>query len=360
MPQTTKKAAVAGEPLRAYGPNNVCIAESFDRGRTWVQTAEGKEFEQRRMAAKPRAFTRRIAAVVDVRSPELDHRVATPFNVLHEMDVLAGWAPFETLTELKDDDMDGIVVPGVSATPERVRDLKRIGRTATLDLGLRTSLEGEEREKLLELLPMFDAVTVPTEIFASRLRPLHPHVFVVPDLLRREIWHGLKRQVSPKRPFVKVGLPREVPETVEAAVAANAEKYGERVAFHRFDWWEVFPHEQPDLYLDLDIVLLPAPKERHQVGLAPVLPAMAAAGAVIADRLWPLVKHGSSGYQIGRDSAINWTSTLNKAIQDSRNRIVVGRIAAGQARRWTPENRLHQIALPVRLVVPTSGPTTYV
>lgn len=359
MPQVTKKAAPVGEPLRAYGPNGECIAESHDRGKTWKPTAAGAALEEARRNPVPRAFTRRIAAVVDARTPELDHRIATPFNSLHETDTLAGWAPYDVIADLDENALDGIVLPGVSASPERVATLKRVGRTVILDLGARTSLEGEEAEKLAALLEHVDAVTVPSEIFASRLRTRHPRVFVVPDLIRREIWHGRRRQVAPKRPFVKIGLPREVPDNVEAAVTANAEKYGERAIFHRFDWWEIFPVEEPDLYLDLDIVLLPAPAERHQVGVAPILPVMASGGCVIADRLWPLVVHGKTGYQIGRDTAINWTSTLNRAIQDSRLRIVMGRNASAQARRWTPENKLHQIALPLRLVVPTSGPVSY-
>lgn len=359
MPQVTKQAAKTGEPLRAYGPGDVCIAESHDHGKTWTPTADGVALEEARRNPVPRQFTRRVAAVVDARTPELDHRIATPFNALHELDILAGWAPFDAISELDDQVMDGLVLPGVSASPDRVRVLKRVGRTVILDLGTRVSLLGEEAEKLESLLPLVDAVTVPNEIFASRLRSHHPRVFVVPDLIRREVWAGKRRQVAPKRPFVKIGLPHDVPDTVETAVAANKEKYGDRMLVHRFNWWEVFPHEEPDLYLDLDIVLLPAPAERHQVGVAPVLPAMASAGCVIADRLWPLVKHGATGYQIGRDSAINWTSTLNRAIQDSRLRIVMGRNASAQARRWTPDNKLHQIALPMRLVVPTSGPFSY-
>lgn len=359
MPQTTKKAAPKGAPLQAFGPTGLVIAESFDHGRTWKPTPEGVRLEEARKQPVPRRFTRRIAAVVDVAAPSLERRVATPFGALHEMDILGGWAPYDTLRELDEGDLDGIVIPGLSATPERVRELKRVGRSTIIDLELRTSLEGEEREKLEELLPLVDAVTVPTEIFASRLRSLHPHVFVVPDLLRTDIWRGQKRQVAPKRPFVKLGVPSECPDSIETALQTLQDKYMDRLIVERIDWWALYPQEEPERYLDLDIVVLPPPAERHQVGIAPMLPAMAAGCAVVADRLWPLIKHGNTGYHVGRDTPVQWAGTLNRVIQDGRNRITVGRAANAQARRWTPENRIQQIALPIRLVVPKSGPVSY-
>lgn len=359
MPQTVKKAVASGDAIRAFGPGHIAIAESRDGGRTWVPTKDGLALEEQRRSPVPRVFDRRIAAVIDAASPALERRIMTPFSILHETGTLAGWAPYAEIANLADGALDGIYVPGASATPEQMKNLRRVSRSIMLDLDSTTSLKGGEGEAVWALLPLADAVIVPSEVFAARLRPHHPHVFVVNDLLQPQLWRERTRTAAPRRPQVAIGAPLACPGTVEEALARIQEKHGERVRIVRYDWRTLFAADQPDHYLDLDLAILPAPDERHMASVAPLLPAMAAGCGIIADRLWPLIRHGTTGWQIGRDTAVAWTGVINMAVLDSRKRITMGRAASAQARRWTPELRRNQIFLPVRLVVPRSEPVVY-
>jgi hypothetical protein len=355
MPQTVKRAVASGDPIRAYGPDNIVIAESRDSGKTWTPTKEGLALEERRRLPVPRVFNRRIAAVVDAMTPALERRIATPFSILHETGTLAGWAPYATLAALDDGALDGIVIPGVSATPERLTGLRRVGRSLLLDLDETTSLAGNEGEMVFELLPLVDAVTVPGELFAARLRPHHPHVFVIPDLLRADVWRERRRQNAPRGQQLVIGAPSSCPPTVEEALDRAARKHGERVRIERYDWWTIESVREPDHYLGLDIVVLPAPPERHMAAMGPLLPAMAAGCGIVADALWPVLRNRGLGWVVGLDTPVRWTGALDMAIRDSQRRITMGRLASSQARRWTPDLKLNQIFLPYRLMVRESS-----
>lgn len=349
---------LAKTPIKAYGPNNIIIAESEDGGRTWVKTREGAELEKKH-ATTPRTFTRRIAAVADDMGPSFQRRIGAPFSILHEANIMPGWADGNTIAALEDEALDAVILPGTGFTPEDVSRFRRVSKKIILDVDAMTRLAAN-REELDALLPLVDAVIVPSDLMASRLRPYHHHVFVIPDLLLTELWTGKSRQIVPGKGHVTVGLPPQLPPSIAAAVEHLTEKHGNRVRWQTIDWASIDPKDEPDVYLKLDLVILPAPEERHMTPLAALLPPMAAGCAVIADRLWPMIRHEVTGWHVGRDNAINWTTTINKGILDSHRRIMIGRQAAASARRWTPRTKFNQIVLPYRMVVPQSTPVTYV
>lgn len=342
-------------PLEAYGPGNVLIAQSWDGGKTWDQTDEGRKLAE--PPQQPRVFTRRISAVVNEATPSTERRIATPFAVMHEANILAGWAPYAELAALQDGALDAIVLPNPGATDEELRELKRVGTRLLLDLDAPMMLDEDGQDKLRLALEHVDAVTVPTDLLASKIRPYHPHVFTVPSLVRPELWTGTTRY--PGKPPVRIGLPVHGTEGMELAVSLLQAKYGERVQWTRFDAMTLSPAEEVEIYTQFDIVILPPLPDRTQGSLAPVLPAQMAQCCVIGDRFWPGIKHDHSGMQVGRDSQNHWVQTINRAIQDSRLRLTIGRNARALARRWTPQIKLSQIVLPYRLTIPESAPVQY-
>lgn len=345
-------------PMEAFGPNGVLIATSSDGGKTWEQTEAGKAL-QRPSEPQPRQFTRRIAAVVEHSTPSVERRIATPFSVLHEADMLAGWAPYETLVELEPNSLDCIVIPNPVMDAEQIERLQKVARTLVLDLDAPMALDERHLGMLHLALGKVDAVTVPHETLASRLRTYHERVFVIPHLLRGEIWRGYQRDIIPGKAQVVIGAPYECGEAIEASLAFIQNKYLERVRIDRFDPYGLDPFQEREVYAGFDAVLVPPPFERSQSSLSPILPAMAGQCCIVADRLWPGLRHEQTGLYVGRETVHHWTQTINRVMVDSRLRVMMGRNARSQARRHTPEVKLHQVALPFRLVVPESDPVSY-
>ena len=308
---------------------------------------------------EPIRFTRRIAAVVDGQSPSLERRIATPFSALHKADVLAGWAPFDTLASLGDGEMDAIVIPGPGLDEKQALELKRAAGKLILDLDSPLVLDERGQANLGALLPLVDAVTVPTQLIATRMRPHHPRVFVLPHLLRHELWQGYSRDIVRGQRTLRVALPESCHPEVENAVRFLADKYGERVQWVRFEPLALYPDEEREFYPTVDVVVVPPPAERTQAPESLLLPAMAAQCMVVCDVNYRYVRHMHSGRIVPRANVHAWLDALNGAIVDSRTRILCGRNARTHAMRRNPDRCLGEVFLPYRLVVPESSPVSY-
>lgn len=355
---TTKSKIKETAAASAFGPGGIVIAQSWDGGKTWKETAKGKMYRESKQAPRPRMFTRRIAAVVNEVTPSIERRIVIPFSALHEVGMLTGWATFAELIQEPDGVLDGLVLPGIDFTPEQVAQLRTKATAIMLDLDAPLVLDATQQDRLYQLIPLVDAVLVPTELLASRLRPYHSHVFVAPHTLNGELWKDFTRPVAPRLPYIRVAVPQQLTEPMGHAVAHLQDRFGDRARWTTFDWQQLSSEDERIFYPEQDVVIVAPPPERHQGSLAPLLPAMAAQCAIVADRHWTALRHGDTGYLVGRDTAINWTQTLARVMHDSRNRILVGRNARSAARRHTPYTKLNQLALPYRLLVPEQDPFT--
>lgn len=343
----TRKQTATNSALTMTDNAGQVIAQSTNKGKTW-RTADP--------TLAVRSYTRSIGCIINEPTPITERRLVTPMSALHEANIFVGYGNFFDVLDRQA--MDAVVISNPGPSVDQLMALKNVAGKIVLDLDAPLVLDKDGLRLLEEALPIIDAVTVPTELIASRLRPYHNHVFVVPHVLRWPLWEQSRRVI--KRPTIKVGLPYQTTPAIEAAVAHLTDKFIERVEWVRFDWASLMPEEEPNVYYDLDIVILPPPVERHQTSLAPLLPAMAAQCCIVADRNWSFLKHNYTGVHVGRDSTINWTTAIRGMIYDSHLRIIIGRNARAIAKRQTPFLKINQVALPYRLLIPEHDPVYYI
>ncbi len=337
--------------LSAYGPNGEVLAQSYD-GKTWKNTKAGNEYTQAKHV--PKTFTRRIMAVVDVVTPSTARRIQTPFSVLHEVDISAGWAPFIEFTSMPDKALDGIICPGL-VTKEELQELKRVGRSVLLDIDAPLIWSEENKNLLLDTIGLYDGVTVPNTTFASRLRAYNDRVFVTQHTLQGPLWRNAPGKETKK---IVVAVPSQYDETLDDAFEMVQNYFGDKIEFRPFNWFDLSPQEEVLFYTDVDVVIIPPPHERVQFSYAPVLPAMAGSCVVIADTHWPGIKHMQTGMHIGRHITKQWAQYLRTAIEDSRVRQRIGRNAHTFASRYTADRMVAHLALPYRLLIPEGVPAT--
>lgn len=338
--------------MSAFGPDGRVHAQSWDGGQTWRMASAARDVPS---SHRPKQVTRRIMAVVDDMSPSIARRIITPWRAMHSGDILAGYANYSEFENLPENSIDGVVVPGLYR-PEYLEQLRYVGKSLILDVDAPVTWTDEARELLLETVEQYDGVIVPTELLASRFRPYHSRVFVVPHLLRGELYQNMSR---PRRPQVHIGIPEIMPEELRIAVQEMKQHFGERVIWHDVNWYAQMPEQEPEFYQLLDILILPQPSDRYQGSLAPLLPAFASETVILAERSWTFVKHMDTGYLVGRDTTQNWMTAIKTLAQDSRTRMRIGRKARSIARRFTPETKLGQLLLPYRLLVPEGPPIRY-
>ena len=342
--------------LSTFGPGGIVLARSYDGGQSWKATKEGTAYLEAQKVPPPRQFTRRIAAVADIFTPAFARRIETTWEIFYEAGIVGGWAPFDNLAALPEEAMDGIVCPGLYR-PEQLEQLRKATKALILDLDAPAVWSDEARELLMETLSLYDGVIVPSNLLASKIRPYHDRVFVTSHLLRGKVWRGTTRPL--RRDKVTVAYPTTIDETLQTVIDTLANNYGDRVEWVPFDWYRLSPIEEPSRYVDFDVVLVPACHDRNQVSAAPILPAFAAQCTVVADVHWPLVRHRTTGLQIGKNTVDAWRSEIKSAINDSRLRIRLGRAAYHTATRYTPQVRMNEVLLPYRLLVPEGAPFQY-
>lgn len=364
----------AGYVLKAYNALGQVSATSSDGGTTWTRTLEGIALDLADSAPKARAFTRRIAAVLDHQDATTDRRIAIPFSAMHKADLLAGWADFQTLVNLEPNSLDAITIPFMSGlTDDHFNALRTTAPILFLDVPAPMALDEAGMDELFAALKQVDTVTVPTELLANKFRAYHPRVFCIPDVLDGDIWRGFerptKRKVEMESDHAAFGKKYEVVigvqspeingEALEHALQAVINQFGEQVRLSRFEWMHVRPADAPKVYGEFDLVVVPSPIIPSQVTDAPVLPAMAAGCAIVADRHYRLIKHGTTGTVVSRDTASGWFEVIRRQVQDSRNRQLQGKNARSLARRYTATNLLNKLFLPYRLSIPAGEPVAY-
>ena len=333
--------------LSAYGPQGEVLAQSYDGGQSWKQTEAGEMFNKR--TPEPKVFTRRIAAIADAYTPSSARRIEAPFTRMADVGILAGVMPFEEAMKLADQQMDGIVCPGMCPA-DLLPQLRRVTKSLILDLDAPTEWTDENRKLLYDTITSYDAVIVPTSLFASRLRPYHDRVFVTPHLLREDLWKLMPQRVVHKK--VVIAAPEGMDSVVRNVLNAMVEHYGERIEVRTFDWQALYPGDEVLAYPKFDVVILPQLPDRYQGSLAPILPAFAAGCCVIGDRLWPGLQHNETALTIGKHNTSAWIEQLRRAITDSRHRQRIGRNARTFAYRYTTTRKQADIYLPYRLIVP--------
>jgi glycosyltransferase involved in cell wall biosynthesis len=337
----------------AYGPNGIVLAQSYDSGKTWKSTKAGIEYAKAKHVQK--TFTRRIMAVVDVVTPSTARRIQTPFSVMHEADISAGWAPFVEFKAMADQSLDGIICPGL-VTEEELQELKRVGRSVLLDIDAPLIWSEENKNLLLETIGLYDGVTVPNTTFASRLRAYHDRVFVTQHTLQGPLWKEAPGKETHDK--IVIAVPESYDQTLDDAFELLQNYFGDKVEFRPFNWFDYMPGEEVLFYTDVDVVVLPPPHEHVQFSYAPVLPAMAGGCVVVGDVHWPGIKHMQTGMHIGRHITKQWAQYLRTAIEDSRVRQRIGRNAHQFASRHTADRMVGHLALPYRLLIPEGSQAT--
>lgn len=338
--------------LSAFGPNGEVLAQSWDGGKKWKITPAGKTYSQAKRV--PRTFTRRIMAVTNVMTPSTARRIQTPFSVLHEADISAGWGPFEDIAALPDKSLDGVICPGL-VSPEELAELKRVGRSVLLDLDAPLIWSEESKNLLLDTIGEYDGVTVPNATFASRLRAYHDRVFVTQHTLQSAVW---KDTVFEQHQPMVIGVPMDLDNVLGESLEMIKTYYGDRVEIEHYDWFNQFPGDEALLYPDLDVICLGPPHESTQFSYAPILPAMAGYCVVMADLHWPGVKHMQTGIQIGRHNVKMWTQYLRSVIDDRRLRARISRNARSFASRASADRMVNHLVLPYRLLIPEGEKVT--
>jgi hypothetical protein len=340
--------------LNATGPEGEVLAQSWDGGKTWKQTAAGVAFNRQTARRVTTGFTRKVMAVIDEPNPLVARRIMTPFSVLDRMKVLTGWAPLQAILALDEQSLDGVICPSLLHVSE-LEQLSRVARSIILDVDAPLDWDVPMQDKLFAMLPYCSGLMVPTPLIAGKLRPYHSRVFVVPHLLRRGIWQNVGQ---PPIRTVQVAIPHELETAQESAIALLRERYGERVTWQSFDWRTLDPLDELTFYRQFDVVVLPSFADRVQASLAPLLAPMAAQCVVVGDRHWTAINHRENGLMITRPDAKTWAQEINTLLQDRRLRLRIGRAARGVAMRHTAENKLSQIFLPYRVLVPESEPVS--
>lgn len=365
----------AQRPLNAYGKAGEVIAQSFDGGKTWTKTDAALKAEAKEREPVAREFTRRIAAVVNELDGAVDRRISAPFSALHKANILAGWGDYDTLISLGPNAQDAIVVPFLAGLSEDEFDaLRVVAPVLFLDIPTPLLLDQAGIQLLYEAMRKVDAVLVPNDLLAMKLRAYHDRVFCIPDVLEGDLWVNYQRpeKIIPAhpgehRPFaaheqVVIGLqdPEFTTSAIEQALATVLAEFGpERVKIERFDWRAVRAADAPNVYGQFDVVIVPDPGQPSLACEGPILAAMAAGCCVIGSRWYRLIKHGNTGLQVSKDTVPFWRDALRKVVTDRRNRQFMGRNARREVRRYTADTLLHKCVLPYRLMVPEGEPVTY-
>lgn len=337
---------MARKPAEAYGPNGELIALSYDGGENWSQVPQRPKPEP-----KPEYKNSIVAVYPDEpgMSRYFTRRIGASFAPLRDSSILPGWANLTEFLKSKAKP-DAIVVSlNPEATEIGLRDsIGEIRKRGRLVIDLDPFYVPEDVTGLGELLTQADAVTVATELMAMRLRQFNPNIYVVPSAIDAESWPHKRRTKREKTVFaVQPTNDRFVNETMEWL----QEKWGDRIEVVEDLVEHRHPHDDPDFYAGVDVVVVGPPQNMARTGNGVILPAMYAACAVVAEVSYHrTILSGHSGVLVAKKGPTMWRQETSRMVSDSRHRLKMAKGAKTRSEAFTARAMLGRLSLPYRVM----------
>ena len=337
-------------PLRSYGADGEVVAYSYDGGNQWSQVPTSKSKKEKNVM---REFKYRIAAIAPMQgsTPSWERRIVNSFAPLGDVDILAGWGPLPTLSELSENALDAIVIPfGVIANDESseedilaiINDMKRVGRKVFLDIDSVTSKESFN--VLAAAIKAVDAVTVPSDVIAQSLRAYNANTFCIPPTINMSVWQSAHRTPGPDaKP--RIAMQHLTDKHQIDAVKWMETKYG--ITVIEDDWENRSVYDDPKFYTNIDVVIVGASKTN-----ANILPAMAGGVCIVGDLSYSrTLIHNHSGILVADRGPSPWRKELSHIAVDSRTRVKMQAGAKERSRLFTGKTFLNRLALPYRVIL---------
>jgi hypothetical protein len=341
--------------LKAFNSDGQITALSYDGGKSWREQ-EVHPLEQ--PVLQPEFRIAAISSPGDDLSPVFERRIAMAFAPLERINIQAGWGPIESIAIMQPGKLDGIMIPyeslprTLAGVKELLAVLKGVTRKLFLDLPVESVTNRDELLFLTHAMPLFDAVTVPSDLIAMSLRKYNSHIFCVPPTIHAPYWRSKGRPERVAGSPLRIALQPTVDPYVEETLRFLRMKYGDLLTITRDDWQNRSPRDEPDFYLNQDIVVIGKPEYKLQATAQPLLAPMMAGCAIVCDDIYnKIVIDRHSAMVVPGAGPSPWRKTLSALISDSRLRVRIQRGARTRSQTMTNQARLNQLVMPYRVIL---------
>lgn len=341
------------DPLKAYGANGEIIAYSYDGGKQWGQVVpKGKKKEP------TREYTRKIAAIMpDNATPSWHRRIGNSFAPLNNLNILAGWGPIAHILSLEPESLDAIVIPygsidtSIEPIETTIKALRQIAKVIFMDIDTNIIKDRSQYDDMINAVRLVDGLLVPTDLIAMGFRKFNANTFTVPPTVEINFWKGAHRE--PNTGPIRIAVQPTSDQWVANSMIWAKDRWGDKITIIEDLWEERFPNEDPDFYLNVDVVVVGAPEMKNQTSNASLLAPMTAGCMILCDGAYNrTINHGHSGSIVAGRGPSPWRRELTHAITDNRTRMKMQAGARKRAESYINRSLLAQLAIPYRVMIP--------